>query len=165
VNVDDVKITFNGAEVRAESIGQEAKVYTFEPAWIAGKNLLRIDAQSHDGKPVSQSYSFMYAGNGMVRQGESMFLQYDDDGVKGKSGPWYDVKVKGDAVQAAERGRTVKNYMLTSDGWLFERGSRVLELKAVKPGPATVSIIRDARFLEAPELEREIVLKVIRVGE
>lgn len=165
VNGDAVKITFNGAEVRADSIGQEAKIFTFQPAWIAGKNLLRIDALSHDGKPVSQNYSFVYADAGVIRQGEKMFLYYEDDGLKGKSGPWHDVTVSGDAVQAAERGITVNNVFLTNDGWLFERGVRVLELTAVKPGSATVRIIRQARFLATPELEREIMLKVLPSGE
>lgn len=160
-NTDDVRITFNGVAVNPDFLGQEAKIYTFQPLWTAGTNELAIHGKSSDGKPVSQRYSFLYAENGVVRQGEKMFIRYDDNSVKGKSGPWFDVRVEGDAVRAAKRGRTVKTCVLKDDGWLTGRDDRILELNAVAPGTATVFITRNARFLESPENVQEIVLKVL----
>jgi len=161
VNAGDVKISFNGADVKGEVLGQEAKIFTFLPEWKAGKNELNIASRSSDGKPLQQRYSFVFAENGIVRQGDKMFIRYEDEGVKGKSGPWSDVQVHGEAVRAAERDRTVKTCVLSDEGWLSERGSRILELAAVAPGTATVRIVRNARFLESPEIEREIVLRVV----
>lgn len=161
VNTDAVRILFNGVEVTSDSLGREARIFTFQPEWKAGKNELTIDGRSSDGKPVRQHYSFFFAENGIVRPGDKMFIRYEDEGVKGKSGPWFDVQVDGEAVRAAERDRTVKTCVLSDDGWLSERGSRILGLTAVAPGTATVRIVRNARFLESPGVEREIVLRIV----
>jgi len=110
---------------------------------------------------VRQHYSFFFAENGIVRPGDKMFIRYEDEGVKGKSGPWFDVQVDGEAVRAAERDRTVKTCVLSDDGWRSERGSRILGLTAVAPGTATVRIVRNARFLESPGVEREIILRIV----
>lgn len=164
-NVGDVDLFFNGEKVHAEAFGNDAVLFTLQPAWVGGKNELRVSAKASGGAPISRVYTFIYADNGQIKQGDSMFLGVGDAGIRGKSGPWFELKIEGDAVSSAKRGeiRTVQS--LTPDGWLTEAEKTAVQLTAVKPGTSIVRIMRHARFLPEPEVEREFVLQVIQAGK
>ena len=160
-NAGDVGIFFNGEKVHAEVFGNDAVLYTVQPVWAAGKNELRIVAKTSGGITISRVYTFVYTDKGRLAQGDSMFVGLDAS-IRGKSGPWFDLKIEGDSVSAAKRGERTIVRSLTPDGWLLEDEKTAVQLTAVKPGRSIVRIMRHARFLPEPEVEQEFVLQVIQ---
>ncbi|MFB3819446.1 MAG: BPTI/Kunitz domain-containing protein, partial [Candidatus Methylomirabilales bacterium] len=61
LNVDAPTVRFNGAEVRPESFGRDARLLRFQPSWVPGENALTVHGTAFDGAPVSRSFSFVYA--------------------------------------------------------------------------------------------------------
>ena len=95
-NVDQPKIFFNGRPVRPEEFGNNARLFTFQPEWTAGRNRLTAEGKGPDGSPVSKSFTFVYLADGNLKQGETVLLQYGYPGSR--SGPFFNVSIKGDAA-------------------------------------------------------------------
>lgn len=157
INLDDPTIRFNGAEVRAEPFGQDARLLRLEPSWVRGRNTLTARGSAPDGTPVSRSFSFVYAPGGTLAEGETAILTYGAPGSK--SGPFFRVVVDGPAL-AAPPAAEAALYVLSEDGWLFPEGRLVQELKAVAPGTAIVRIFEKPHFRQPEELRKELLLRV-----
>jgi hypothetical protein len=158
LNVDEPAVTFNGAAVKVEPFGQDAKFLRFEPSWVSGKNVLTVHGKGPDGAAVSRSFTFVHAERGTLTEGDSLVLDF---GFRGsKSGPFYSTKLEGSAV-VGSRATEVQRHVMSPDGWVHRDGRLVQELKAVKPGTSTVRILEKPHFLGTEEMRREIVLTVI----
>jgi hypothetical protein len=158
VNVEEAALTFNGTAVQPESFGEHAKLLRFAPNWISGRNLLTVQGTEPDGTAVSGRYSFVYAGDGTLVEGETVALDYGTQGSK--SGPFFRVAVEGPAVVPA-RSAEPESYVMSEDGWLGGETRLVRVLKASTPGISTVRVFEKPHFLMPEELKREIVLRVI----
>jgi hypothetical protein len=158
VNVEEATLTFNGTAVQPESFGEHAKLLRFAPNWVSGRNILTVQGSGPDGKAVSERYTFVYAGDGTLVEGETVALDYGTQGSK--SGPFFRVAVEGPAVVRA-RSAEPESYVMSEDGWLGGETRLVQELKASMPGISTVRVFEKPHFLMPEELKRAIVLRVI----
>ena len=158
VNVEEATLAFNGAAVQPESLGEHAKLLRFAPNWVSGRNVLTVQGTGPDGTAVSGRYTFVYAGDGTLVEGETVTLDYGTQGSK--SGPFFRVAVEGPAVVPA-RATEPESYVMSDDGWLGDETHLVQELKASTPGISTVRVFEKPHFLMPEELKKEIVLRVI----
>ncbi|MCX5732742.1 MAG: BPTI/Kunitz domain-containing protein [candidate division NC10 bacterium] len=158
VNVEETTLTFNGTAVQPESFGEHAKLLRFAPNWVSGRNVLTMRGTGPDGTAVSGRYTFVYAGDGTLVEGETAALDYGTQGSK--SGPFFRVAVEGPAVVPA-RPAERESHVMSEDGWLGGETRLVQELKASAPGISTVRVFEKPHFLMPEALKREIVLRVI----
>lgn len=158
VNVDEVDIAFNGQRVQPEPFGGDAKLFSFQPEWVGGKNTLTVGGKAPDGTPVHQGYSFVYLGDGSLVEGETVVLEYGRE--SSKSGPFFRVSVEGTSLVPVREGQT-HCYLLNSEGWIGGVTRLVQELKAERPGVSRVLLFEKPHFLMAEELKREIVITVL----
>jgi hypothetical protein len=157
LNLDDASVRFNGVEVRAEPFGQDARVLRFEPSWVPGRNTLTVGGAAPDGAPVRRRFSFVYAGDGVLTEGETAILTYGAPGSK--SGPFFRVSVDGPALSAPPAAEAML-YVLSEDGWLFQESRLVQELRAATPGTGVVRIFEKPHFRQPEHLRKEIPLTV-----
>lgn len=160
-NTKDVIVKFNGEPIRSERMGQDAILLTIEPPWQPGLNTLSFEGKGVDGTPVAKSYGFINPEGG-VREGESVLLDFGFEGSK--SGPFYSIDVEGDALSAG-KDSTVASYVMNGEGWIGRETRLVRELKAVKPGQATVKVFEKPHFLQQKSLKQEIVITVLATGK
>ncbi len=155
-NMDEVTISVNGERTNPEIFGQDARLFSFVPAWRPGLNTVSVEGKGANGNGVRKSYTFIYPRDG-IRQGEAALLDFGAVGTR--SGPFFSVSIEGDAI-AAGASRMADSYVLDGQGWVGRETRLVRELKAVKPGQARVLIFEKPHFLEEKRLIREIPIRV-----
>ncbi len=157
-NVTDVKIFLNGKDVYVRPAGGDIQTFSFEPAFRKGKNVLTVSANKLDGSIIARNFTFFDLGDGgTLAVGETAMLQYGREGSK--SGPFYDVKVEGDAIVALRDARINYN-RIDRDGWLVSEVRLARELRARKEGVSRVRIFVKPHFLQNMELEKEFEITV-----
>jgi len=157
-NVADVKIFLNGKGVYARQAGGDMQTFSFEPAFRKGKNVLTVSANKLDGSIIARNFTFFDLGEGgTLAVGETAMLQYGQEGSK--SGPFYDVKVEGDAIVALRDARVYHN-LIDRDGWLVSEVRLAREFSARKEGVSRVRIFVKPHFLQNMELEKEFEITV-----
>jgi hypothetical protein len=157
VNLDDASVRFNGAEVQAEPLGQDAKIRRFVPRWLPGRNTLAVRGTAADGTAVSKEFSFVHVAGGSLAAGETAILTF---GVpSSKSGPFFRVVVEGPALHAAPPSQAAV-YVVSADGWLSRESRVTQELRAVTPGTAVVRVFEKPHFRQPEELRKAITITV-----
>ena len=157
-NVAGVRISFNGKDVQGKVSGSEIETLSFTPAWRQGKNVLTVSANKFDGSLIVKNFTFFYPGEGMVlAPGETAVVYCGKEGSK--SGPFYDVKIGGDALAQLRDVRT-NFFSMDNDGWLVSDPMIGKEFRAQKPGSAVIRIFMKPHFLEKMELDRELTITV-----
>ncbi len=160
-NIADVTIKVNGEKADSRSLGSDALLFSIEPVWKQGANTLSVEGKGMDGTTITRKHVYVYPGAG-IRQGESVLL---DCGVEGsKSGPFYAVSVKGDAIVLGASRKAV-SYKVDKEGWIGQETRLLRELTAAKPGAAKVLISEKPHFLEPQRLKEEIDLTVLPAGQ
>ena len=152
VNVEEATLSFNGTAVQAESFGEHAKLLRFAPNWVGGRNVLTMRSTGPDGTAVSGRYTFVYAGDGTLLEGETVALDYGTQGSK--SGPFFRVAVEGPAVVPA-RSAELESYVMSEDGWLGGETRLAQELKASTRGISTVRVFEKPHFLMPEALKKK----------
>lgn len=161
-NLGDVTIKLNGDKTDPRRFGSDAVLYTIDPVWKQGVNTLSVEGTGADGTPVIKKYVYVYPGEGGIRQGESVLLDYGTEGTK--SGPFFSLSVEGDAIVAgADRSADV--YTIDDKGWIGREIRLVRELKAAKPGKAKVLVSEKPHFLQPRRLKEEIAITVLPAGQ
>ncbi|MBP7526314.1 MAG: hypothetical protein KA801_00205 [Syntrophorhabdaceae bacterium] len=157
-NVTDVKLFFNGKEVHPRPSAGDIQTLSFDPAWRKGKNVLTVNADKLDGGIIAKNFTFFDLGDGGVLPlGQTAVLQYGQEGSK--SGPFYDVRIEGDAI-AAVRDARVRRSLIDKDGWIVSEVWLARELRAQKEGMAKVRVFVKPHFLQKMELEKEFSITV-----
>lgn len=158
---DGLRVRFNGRAVTpklAPLSGKPVGLYSVEPEWQAGKNVLAIETTGRDGKSATREYSFVYLPEGTARVGESLAIPYGRPG--GKSGPFYTFELEGNALVSV--GQTEEPYaVIDPEGWAVEKEVLVRTLRAERPGESRVRIHVKRHFLQGSELERELRIRVV----
>ncbi len=160
-NIENVTIKINGEQAKPGMVGRDALLFSVDPRWKAGPNVVSVEGKGADGTPVTKSYRFVYSGNG-IKQGEALLLDYGTEGTK--SGPFYSLSVEGDAL-ALGKERTAHVYTIDREGWIGQEIRLVREVKAVKPGRAKVLISEKSHFLQQRQLKEEIGITVLPAGQ
>jgi hypothetical protein len=158
---DGVRVLWNGRPLapRLEPLsGKPVGLFSLEPEWQAGKNLLSIETTGQDGKRAAAEYSFMYLPNGTIGLGESLAIPYGRPGSK--SGPFYSVELSGDSLVSVRDGEE-SYFILDRDGWALDRSVLVKRVKAERPGESRVRILVKRHFLQGQELDREFRITVV----
>lgn len=157
-NVSDVKIFLNGKGVYARPTGEDMQIFSFEPAFRKGKNVLTVSANKLDGSIIARNFTFFdLAEGGALEVGETAVLQYGREGSK--SGPFYDVRVEGDAIVGLRDVRVYPN-LIDKDGWLVSEVRLAREFRARKEGVSRVRVFVKPHFLQSMELEKEFAITV-----
>ena len=125
------------------------------PRWRPGLNTVRMETTGPGGR-AERDFTFVVLDDGGLAPGESARLVYGE--VGGKSGPFYDLEVDGEAVRI--KGDGFGKVMIARDGWVFESSILVAELAAEGPGEATIRIERKGHFLQEYEPQRELRVRV-----
>jgi|GEM_PF-1879637 len=158
VNVTGVKMFFNGKEVRSRPSAGDIQTLSFDPAWRKGKNVLTVNADKLDGGIIAKNFTFFDLGDGgALPPGQTALLLYGQEGSK--SGPFYDVRIEGDAI-AALRDSRVRRNLIDKDGWIVSEVWLARELRAQKEGMSKVRIFVKPHFLQKMELEKEFSITV-----
>jgi hypothetical protein len=158
---DGVRARWNGRSVspRLDPLsGKPVGLFTFDPDWQAGENMLAIETAGKDGTRFLREYSFMYLPDGTIPVGEALAIPYGAPGSK--SGPFYTVELGGSALAPAGDGEE-PYIVIDPDGWAVERTALVKTLRAERPGEVRVRIFVKRHFLQARELERELGIRVV----
>jgi len=158
-NTGDVTLLFNGEAMTPEVLGRDAAQLSFDPPWRPGPNSLSVEGKGVDGTLVKRSYTFVYS-EGEIRLGESALMSLPVGREGSKSGPFYSVSIEGDAIETV-RDLTVDSYVVDGAGWVGRENRLVRELKAVKPGRASVKIFEKPHFLQPKVLKEEYVITVL----
>lgn len=158
-NVMDVRISFNGKDMHGRLSGSgDIQIRSLDPAWRQGKNVLTVSGNKFDGSLIAKNFTFLYLGeDGVLPLGETAILYYGKEGSK--SGPFYDVKVNGDALTPVRDVRT-DHLSMDKEGWLISDPMLGKELRAQKPGTATIQIFIKPHFLEKMKLDRELTITI-----
>lgn len=157
-NVTDVKMFFNGKEVHPRPSAGDIQTLSFDPAWRKGKNVLTVNADKLDGGIIAKNFTFFDLGEGgELPPGQTAVLLYGQEGSK--SGPFYDVRIEGDAI-AALRDARVRRNLIDRDGWIVSEVWLARELRAQKEGMAKVRVFVKPHFLQKMELEKEFSITV-----
>ncbi len=158
-NTGDVTLLFNGEAMKPEVLGRDATLLSFVPPWRPGPNSLSVEGKGVDGTLVKRSYTFVYS-EGEIRLGESALMSLPVGREGSKSGPFYSVTIEGDAISTV-RDLTVDAYVMDDGGWVGSEAKLVRELKAVKPGRASVKIFEKPHFLQPKALKEEYFITVL----
>jgi hypothetical protein len=158
-NTGEVTLLFNGKAMKPEVLGRDATLLSFDPPWRPGLNSLSVEGKGVDGTTVSRSYSFVYS-EGEIRLGEAALMSLNVGREGSKSGPFYSVTIEGDAI-ATVKDLTVDAYVMDDGGWVGSEARLVRELKAVKPGRASVKIFEKPHFLQTKSLKEEYFITVL----
>ncbi len=158
-NVMDVRISFNGKDMYGKPSGSgDIQTRSLDSAWRRGKNVLTVSGNKFDGSLIVKNFTFIYLGEDSVLPlGETAIFYYGKEGSK--SGPFYDVKVNGDALATVRDVRTDRLSM-DNDGWLISDPMLGKELRAQKSGTATIQVFIKPHFLETMKLDRELTITV-----
>lgn len=157
-NVVDVRISFNGKDMYAKPTGGDVQARSLDPAWRVGKNTLTVSATKFDGGLIVKNFTFFYLGEeGLLPLGETAMLSYGREGSK--SGPFYDVRVDGDAL-ATPRDVRAGVFSMDNDGWLVADTVLAKEFRAQKPGRAVIKVFIKPHFLQEIKLDRELTVTV-----
>ncbi len=157
-NVTGVKMFFNGKEVHFRPSAGDIQTFSFDPAWRKGKNVLTVNADKLDGGIIAKNFTFFDLGDGgALPPGQIAVLLYGQEGSK--SGPFYDVRIEGDAI-AALRDVRVRRNLIDKDGWIVSEAWLARELRAQKEGISKVRIFVKPHFLQKMELEKEFSITV-----
>lgn len=157
-NVTEVKMFFNGREVHPRPSAGDIQTLSFDPAWRKGKNVLTVNADKLDGGIIAKNFTFFDLGDGgALPPGQTAVLLYGQEGSK--SGPFYDVRIEGDAI-AALRDARVRRNLVDKDGWIVPEVWLARELRAQKEGISKVRIFVKPHFLQKMELEKEFSITV-----
>jgi hypothetical protein len=157
VNLDNIAIKVNNRLSSPKMVGQDAKLFSLVPDWHGGLNTVVVEGRDKEGRTATSTYTFVYSPLG-IRKGETAAVRIGVEGTR--SGPFYSVTIKGDAVSMGA-GRSVNVYFLSDDGWIGQQTLLVKDLKALKPGKATVLISEKPYFLREKALKEEIPLIVL----
>lgn len=158
-NVVGVSISFNGKDMYGKLSGSDIQTRSFDPAWRQGKNTLTVSANKFDGSLIVRNFTFFYPGGSaaVISAGETAVFYYGKEGSK--SGPFYDVKIDGDAIAPLRDVRA--NFLsMDKDGWLVLETMLAKEFRAQKPGSATIRVSIKPHFLEKMTLDRELTVTV-----
>jgi hypothetical protein len=99
-NVEQVVITFNGKVIEPSLFGNNATLFSFQPVWRSGVNILNVTGKGGDRKDVSRTYSFYLLKEGLIKEGETVMLVYGCEGSK--SGPFFEVLIEGNALTSVK---------------------------------------------------------------
>ena len=148
----------DGAELPATAVeqGGPGRRLRISPRWRAGPNTIRMVTTEPAGRS-ERDFTFVVLADGGLAPGESARLVYGE--VGGKSGPFYLITVEGEALRVGNEGFG-KVLTAARDGWVLEAQILVAELKAERPGEATVRIERKEHFLRDYEPHREHRIRV-----
>ncbi len=158
---DGVRVLWNGRPLalRLEPLsGRPVGLFSIEPEWKAGKNLLSVETTGKDGKRIAREYSFVYLADGTTRIGETLAIPYGTPGSK--SGPFYTIELDGNALVPVGDGEEPYT-VLDPEGWVLEETALVKRVKAERPGETRIRISVKRHFLQARELDRELRLTVV----
>ena len=159
-NIVDVRISFNGKDMYGRWTGSDVQARSLDPAWRQGKNTLTVSGTKFDGGLIVKNFTFFYMGeDGILPLGETAMLYYGREGSK--SGPFYDVRVDGDAL-APLRDVGTGVYSMDSDGLLVPDTMLAKEFRAQKPGRAVIKVFIKSHFLEEKKLDRELAITVVQ---
>ncbi|MBP1748067.1 MAG: hypothetical protein H6Q52_606 [Deltaproteobacteria bacterium] len=157
-NIMDVRVSFNGKDIYGKLSGSDIQTRSLDPAWRQGKNILTVSANKFDGSLIVKNFTFFYpAENGILHPGETAVFYYGKEGSR--SGPFYDVKIGGDALTPVSDVRT-NVLSMDNDGWLVSDPMLGKEFRAQKPGSAVIRIFIKPHFLEKMKLDRELTVTV-----
>jgi hypothetical protein len=160
-NVDNVSIKLNGELMQPETAGRDPALLSIEPAWRSGLNTVSVEGKGADGSTLRRSYTFFYPLQG-IGVGQTALLAFGS--VATRSGPFYSVKVEGDAVLAGASRMSSDVWVVDHEGWIGKKTRLVQELKAVKPGRVKVLIFEKPHFLQPERLLKEIRLIAAPAG-
>jgi hypothetical protein len=158
---DTVRVHWNGQPLAPKMdplSGKPVGLFSLEPEWQPGKNLLAIETTGEDGKAVSADYSFVYLPDGTIGLGETLTIPYGAPGSR--SGPFYSLEMDGTSLVAVKNGEE-SFFGLDPEGWAIERSALVRTLKAERPGETRVKIFLQPHFLQGSALERELRITVV----
>jgi hypothetical protein len=158
---DGVRVLWNGRPLapRLDPLsGKPVGLFSIEPEWQPGKNLLSIETTGQDGKRVTAEHSFVYLADGTTRVGEILAIPYGTPGSK--SGPFYSFVMNGDSLVSVKEGEE-PYFSLDPEGWAIEQAALVRSVKAERPGETRVRILVKRHFLQGQELEREFGIVVV----
>ncbi len=156
----DATFLLNGNPVPTEPVPETAhgvELIQLTPVWREGLNTLEVEATTEEGQPLSRVWTFVLAPDGTVPLGQQLRIRYGHPGSK--SGPFYRLELAGDAV--AITGQLEVAVVQRVEGWLMPSQVLVADLKAEKPGDATLSVFVKPHFLSPIERDREYRFHVV----
>jgi hypothetical protein len=137
-----------GAELGATAVegrgpGRRVRV---TPRWAAGLNTVQMVVAGP--APTLRDFTFVLLDGGGLEPGATAQLVYGT--VGGKSGPFYELDVVGEALRVGQT-RFATTVTADAEGWLLDSQVLAAPLEAVAPGEATLRILRKGHFLEGFE--------------
>ena len=158
---DGVRALWNGRPVspKLEPLsGKPVGLFSVEPEWRAGRNVLIVETVGRDGKRIGREYSFVYLAGGKIPVGETLAIPYGTPGSK--SGPFYAIELDGNALVPVGDGEEAYS-VIDPEGWALESTALVKTVKAERPGETRVRISVKHHFLQAREPDREFSVTVV----